>query len=234
MNDEPTDDKPKNRWKNRGTTLASIAEAVPIAFVERLRWPDGSICVHCGHTKSYRLNGASCRPGLRKCAKCRKKFTVRIGTIFEDSHIPLRHWLLAIHQICAGKKGVSAHQIMRSLEVQYKTAWFMMHRVRTAMKDPDFGMLSGIVEADETYIGPKNVHGKRGRGAGRKKIVFGLVERGGRVRSFPIKRVTAKTLKGIIPRARSSGERHEHRRVRVLQWTRWGVQAPPARGPLEG
>jgi len=119
-----------------------------------------------------------------------------VGTIFEDSHIPLSKWLLAIHLLCASKKGMSAHQLHRMLGVTYKSTWFMAHRLRYAMsQEPLASKLTGIVEANETYVGPKHVHGKHGRGAGKKVPVVALVERGtGRVRAFPVEPVTAANL----------------------------------------
>jgi transposase-like protein len=121
-----------------------------------------------------------------------------VGTIFEDSHIPLHKWLLAIYLLCSSKKGMSAHQLHRSLGVTYKSAWFMAHRIRYAMtQSPLVDKLNGIVEADETYIGGKH-HGKRGRGSENKMPVFALVERNGRVRSFKTEKVTAKNLREKI------------------------------------
>lgn len=172
-------------------------------FLEHLRWPNGPVCPHCGSVEAYRLQAKpnSKRPvrkGVLKCKACREQFTVTVGTIFEDSHIPLNKWLMAIHLLCASKKGMSAHQLHRMLEITYKSAWFMAHRIRYAMSQPPLvDKLQGIVEADETYVGGK-AHGKRGRGAEHKTPVFALVERKGRVRSFPVERVTAENLKGIM------------------------------------
>src|SRR2546423_9375323 len=131
------------------------------AFLESLRWPGGPFCPRCGDTKAYKLNPKptstrGVRKGVYKCGGCRKQYTVTVGTIFEDSHIPLSKWLLAIHLMCASKKGISAHQLHRMLELSYKSAWFMCHRIRYAMEqEPLRGKLSGIVEADETFIGGK-------------------------------------------------------------------------------
>src|SRR5207248_1593051 len=128
---------------------------------ESLRWPDGPVCPRCGSTKAYKLNPKpdSKRPvrkGVYKCGGWRKEFTVTVGTIFEDSHIPISKWLLAIHLMCASKKGISAHQLHRMLDLSYKSAWFMCHRIRFAMgQEPLASKLSGIVEADETFIGGK-------------------------------------------------------------------------------
>ena len=172
-------------------------------FLEQKRWPNGAICPHCGATEVYRLQAKTesispVRKGVWKCKMCRKQFTVTIGTIFEDSHIPLHKWLMAIYLLCSSKKGMSTHQLHRNLGITYKSAWFMAHRIRYAMTQPPLvDKLQGIVEADETYIGGK-AHGKRGRGAGNKVPVFALVERVGRVRTFKTERVTAKNLRQKI------------------------------------
>lgn len=173
------------------------------AYLEALRWPDGPVCPHCGAQGAYRITprkpGAKTRPGLLKCkAKgCRKQFTVTVGTIFEDSHIPLSKWLLAVHLLCASKKGMSAHQVHRMLGLTYKTAWFMCHRIRYAMtQEPLRSKLSGIVEVDETYVGGK-VRGTK-RGKRDKPPVVALVQRGGEVRAFPMPQVTEKNLREAI------------------------------------
>lgn len=170
-------------------------------FLERLRWPEGPVCPHCGEVgRVYRLRGASTRPGLLKCAACRKQFTVTVGTIFEDSHIPLPKWFAAMYLMCASKKGISAHQLHRSLGLTYKSAWFLAHRIRHAMSGPGLAAaLSGVVEVDEAYVGGKaKPGGKRGRGAGNKTAVVALEERGGRARVQVVERVDAKTLKDAI------------------------------------
>lgn len=172
-------------------------------YLERLRWPNGAVCPHCGVIGAYKLQPKAdsrrpVRKGVWKCKSCRKQFTVTIGTIFEDSHIPLYQWLSAIQFLCASKTGISAHQLHRMLNITYKSAWFMAHRIRYAMEQsPLVEKLQGIVEADETYIGGK-AHGKRGRGAENKTPVFALVQRDGDVRSFKAERVTAKNLKTMI------------------------------------
>lgn len=174
-------------------------------FLEKTLWPNGPICPHCGIVgEAYKLtpkpgNKTHVRRGVWKCKECRKQFTVRVGTIFEDSHIPLHKWLLAIHLLCASKKGMSSHQIHRQLGITYKAAWFMTHRIREAMKQGPFQeLLGGTVEVDETYIGPK----VRGRGIyegkQRKAPVVSLVERDGNVRSFHVADVTANTLRPIL------------------------------------
>ncbi len=180
-------------------------------YLESLRWPDGVVCPKCGESERepYRLKGKSLKNRrVWKCRACRKQFTVMVGTIFESSHVPLNKWLAAFYMLCSSKKGMSAHQLHRSIGVTYKTAWFMFHRIREAMKEPAFAeKLSGVVEADETYIGGKrkNKHGKetRGRppqidGLKTKAPVLSLVERGGRVRSQRVANVTAKELGRVI------------------------------------
>ncbi len=130
-------------------------------FIENERWPNGTVCPHCDHTDCYRLTAkegskSPVRPGVWKCKACRKQFTVRVGTIFEDSKIPIHKWVMAIHLMTSSKKGVSSHQIAREVDVTVKSAWFMTHRIREAMKlEPMAGMLSGAVEVDEAYIGGK-------------------------------------------------------------------------------
>jgi transposase-like protein len=172
-------------------------------YLEQKRWPNGAVCPHCGAIGAYKLQPKAnskrpVRQGVWKCKYCRKQFTVRVGTIFEDSHIPLYQWLSAIQFLCASKKGMSAHQLHRMLNITYKSAWFMAHRIRYAMTQPPvIDKLQGIVEADETYIGGKH-HGKRGRGSENKMPVFALVERDGRVRAFKTERVTARNLKNKI------------------------------------
>jgi len=173
-------------------------------FLEEVLWPDGAVCPHCGVLgESYRLTpkegGKShVRPGVWKCGGCRKQFTVRVGTIFEDSHIPLHKWLQAIHLLCASKKGMSSHQLHRMLGVTYKTAWFMTHRIRYAMKPAATEKLQGTVEIDETYVGGK-VKGKGMKAAMDNKVpVVALVERDGKARSFQVEQVTAKNLRPII------------------------------------
>lgn len=139
------------------------------------------------------------RPGLLRCRDCNRQFTVLTGTIFEDSHIPISKWILAIHLICASKKGMSAHQIHRMLGVTYKSAWFMMHRLRYAMtQEPLATKLRGIVEADETYIGGRVKRGRKGRDLSNKTAVVALVERGGRVRATVMPRVYGETVKEHI------------------------------------
>lgn len=186
-------------------------------YLESIRWPNGPVCPHCGNAeKHYKLPNKTRR--LWKCAKCRKQFTVTVGTIFEASHIPLNKWLLAFYLLCSSKKGMSAHQLHRMLGITYKSAWFMAHRIRYAMTQPPFArQLVGVVEVDETYVGGKPRRSNRkeyaplgsgerdprtkktGRGTDKVPVVA-LVERGGQVRSFRVATVTADTLGGAIRR----------------------------------
>jgi transposase-like protein len=174
------------------------------AFLEAQRWPNGVVCPHCGLIgEAYKLNpkadsgkGTHVRPGVWKCKSCRKQFTVKVGTIFEDSHIPIHKWLMAFHLLCASKKGMSAHQLHRMLGVTYKSAWFMAHRIRYAMAQLNLPMMTGTVEVDETYVGGKEF-GRQGSKKNKAPVVS-LVERGGKVRSFHQEMVTGKTLKQVV------------------------------------
>jgi len=169
--------------------------------LEAIRWPNGAVCPHCGGIeRNSPLNGESHRPGLYHCGDCRKQFTVTVGTVFERSKIPLHKWVLATHLICASKKGMSSKQIERMLGVTYKTAWFMSHRIREAMKPTDTGFLGsggGTVEADETFVGRKrgvSIH----QGVSHKHAVFSLVERKGQARSFHVLGTMGDTLRPIF------------------------------------
>jgi transposase-like protein len=171
-------------------------EAKAFELVERLRWPEGAVCPHCGIAGSARkLPPQRTKPskkhpkgkpvhGLWKCYSCRKQFTVRVGSIFEDSPIPLGKWLLAIHLMCSSKKGISSNQIRRELGVSYQTAWFLTHRIRLAMTvDPLKSLLGqggGIVEIDETFVDGKvanNMHRNKTATVGQKTIVMTLIDR---------------------------------------------------------
>ena len=176
-------------------------------YLESLRWPNGVVCPHCGSVgEHYSIKGKSHRKGLRKCPDCREQFTVTVGTVFERSKIKLHVWLMAVHLVCAAKNGISSMELHRLLGVTQKTAWFMLHRIREAMKPESGGLLGsggGIVEADETYWGnskrrSKAAQGYKGRGYAHKEKIVSLVERGGKVRSFHVQAVTAKTLKPIL------------------------------------
>lgn len=169
-------------------------EAAAFEHVESILWPDGPVCPHCGTiNEATKLNGIRTKPsrknpegverhGLYKCRskECRKQFTVRKGTIFEESHLPMHKWLQAIHLLCSSKKGFSAHQLHRVLEVQYKTAWFLAHRIREAMRGSaftPFGGGGGDVEVDETFIGTEPGVEKKGGGVAHKMKVLSLVDR---------------------------------------------------------
>jgi transposase-like protein len=188
--------------------IMSMTEDQAREHIEKIRWPNGPVCPHCKGTVAVKLQGKSTRPGLYKCKmkECRKQFTVMVGSIFSDSHIPLRIWVAAFNLMCASKKGISAHQIHRMLGVTYKSAWFLCHRIRFAMKqEPLAGMLTGIVEVDETYVGgkPRRKAGlwgepnKAGRGT-KKTPVMVLVQRDGSARCRPLANVNGKTLKNEI------------------------------------
>jgi transposase-like protein len=176
-------------------------------FLEKKRWPDGPVCPHCTCREVYKLTAklGSTRPvrkGVYKCSSCRKQFTVRIGTILEESKIPICKWLMAIHLMTSSKKGVSSHQIARECGITQKSAWFLNHRIREAMKkEPMASMLQGTVEVDETYVGGKPRKGtgphKRGRGTDKTPVMV-LVERDRSARAMPLPNVTADTLKNEI------------------------------------
>lgn len=178
-------------------------EEAAFAYVEARLWPHGPVCPKCGTIgKAGKLRGKSTRPGLWKCYSCRKPFTVRMGTVFESSHVPLRIWLQAIYLMCSSKKGIATRQLHRTFGGSMKTAWFLGHRIReamTALGVDDSGPLGGrnqIVEADETYVGGKSANRKSH--VPPKSIVLSLVEREGRVRSFHVPNVTAATLGPVI------------------------------------
>jgi transposase-like protein len=177
-------------------------EAAAYAYVEARIWADGRVCPHCGALeRSAPLKGKRDRIGLYKCYACRKPFTVKIGSIFEDSHIQLRDWLTAIHLICSSKKGISANQLHRSLGITLKSAWFLGHRIREAMRFGNLAPMGGsgrVVEADETFTGRKEGSIKR-RGHGHKNAVLSLVAReSGQVRSFHVDGTSAADIVPII------------------------------------
>jgi transposase-like protein len=175
-------------------------------YVEAHLWPAGPVCPHCGNcdqARIHKLAGKSTRPGLRKCNECRKQFTVKMRSIFEDSHVPMTHWLQAIYLMCSSKKGISTRQLQRMLGGSMKTAWFVSHRIREAMKDNSEAPLGGMgktVEADETYLS-KSPKTRKPAGlalnAKPAPQVFSLVERGGNIRSMYL---DDKNIRGALRR----------------------------------
>jgi transposase-like protein len=187
-------------------------EEAAYAFVEKRVWPTGPICPHCGGVERNRkMGGTSTRIGTYKCYDCRKPFTVKVGTIFESSHIPLRLWLQAIFLIAASKKGISSNQLHRTLGITLKSAWFMSHRIREAMKmegGPLFGVGGGGVEVDETYIGKSKPRKSGHRGGHHKQKVLSLIDRNsGRSKSLVVDRVDMRTLAPILQANISRGAR---------------------------
>lgn len=164
-------------------------EKAAYAWVEAQVWPNGPVCPHCGGVDRISLmKGKSTRIGLYKCYQCRQPFTVKVGTVFESSHIPMRVWLQAMVLMCSSKKGISSNQLHRVLGISLKSAWFMSHRIREAMRVIGMEPMGGagqIVEIDETFYGQVKGEPKR-RGTGHKHVVLSLVERGGSARSFHV------------------------------------------------
>jgi transposase-like protein len=180
-------------------------EEAAFAHVEAELWPQGPVCPHCGGIE--RISAIKPNPekkirvGLKFCGQCRRQFTVRVGTIFEDSHLPMTKWLQAIFLICSSKKGISAHQLHRTLEITYKAAWFLCHRIREAMRSGElapFGGQGGIVEVDETFIGRIKGAPKK-RAFHHKMKVLALVDRdSGKARTMVVDDVTAATLMPLV------------------------------------
>jgi transposase-like protein len=195
--------------------ISKLSEEQARDYFERIRWPNGPVCPHCGSVIATKLQGKAHRVGLYKCNGCEDQFTATINTIMEDSHLPIRTWLMAFAILCSAKKGCSALQLQRQLGIgSYRSAWHLCHRIRHAMdREPLKGLLGvggGTVETDETYVGgkPRKLAGKqprrgigekshRGRGIPKQPVVA-LVERGGRVRAHTIPDVTGPTLKAAI------------------------------------
>lgn len=181
--------------------ISQMTEEGARKYFEGIRWPNGPVCPHCKNKERNReLLGKATRPGVYKCRSCRKQFTVTVGTVLHRSHISMKQWLITFHLMCSSKKGVSASQLQRELGLKtYPSAWFLAHRIRTAMKsNPASLPLTGIVEVDETYIGGKAKRGsRRGRGTSKMPVVA-LISRDGRAYSKPVEHVNAKELKGAI------------------------------------
>jgi transposase-like protein len=194
--------------------ISRFSEDQAREYFEAIRWPNGPVCPHCGSVESTKLQGKSHRSGLYDCRGCQSQFTATVNTILEDSHLPIRIWLMAFSILCSSKKGVSALQLQRQLGLgSYRTAWHLCHRIRHAMdREPMKGLLGvngGTVEVDETYVGGKprkptsppipGDRSRRRRGRGTPKTpVVALVERDGRVRAHVVPDVTANTLKGAV------------------------------------
>jgi transposase-like protein len=186
-------------------------EVAAYAWVEARLWPNGPVCPHCGgYERISKMKGKSTRIGTYKCYQCRKQFTVKVGTVFEDSHVPMRLWLQAMFLLCSSKKGISSNQLHRTLGVTLKTAWFMSHRIREAMRvagiEP-IGGAGGVVEADESYIGRFDAapRGRRRKGGiSQMNAILTLVERGGSARSF---HVDGKAIRDVMPIVRENVKR---------------------------
>lgn len=183
------------------------------AHLEAQRWPDGVVCPHCQSRDVTKLEGKSTRPGVYQCKTkpCREQFTVTVGTVMERSHIPLAKWVMAIQLMASSKKGMSAKQIERMLGVSYRSAWFMMHRIREAMApaktegEPPLGGKGKTVESDETFVGGKKKNVHKGKPEPKKHAVHALVERGGEARVTHVPNVTAKTLRKTIAKHVAKG-----------------------------
>jgi transposase-like protein len=181
-------------------------EEAAYEWVEARLWPNGPVCPRCdGTDRITKLKGSSTRIGVHKCNACRKPFTVKIGTVFEASHIPLRIWLQAIALLCASKKGMSSNQLHRTLGLTLKSAWFLSHRIREAMRDggfAPFGAAGKIVEMDETYYGDRDVvsrRTKKGKAThDNKRAIVALVERGGAARTFHVESADKATINSIV------------------------------------
>jgi transposase-like protein len=173
-------------------------------WLEARVWPNGPTCPHCGNVDKARIKamrGKAHRAGLYQCNECREQFTVTVGTVFERSKIPLTKWLAALFLLVSSKKGISSHQMHRMLGISYKSTWFMMHRLREAMRDGSLAPLGGgggTVEVDETYIGRVGGVPKPKGGSSHKNVVLTLVERGGSARSFHIDSVSVADISPIV------------------------------------
>ncbi len=184
-------------------------EAKAIAHLEASRWPQGPFCPFCGSFNVHRMGGKT-QAGMFLCNDCRDKFTARVGSVMDRSHIPVHKWLLAMHLIAASKKGMSSKQLQRMLDISYKSAWFLSMRIREAMKldgnlEGPIGGEGKVVESDETFVGGKKKNVHKGKPEPKKHAVHALVERGGQVRVTHVADVSARTLRAAIAK-------HVHKR----------------------
>src|SRR6266478_2394494 len=194
-------------------------------YIEKMRWPNGEMCcVHCGEigriSKITRETGKNKRTRIYQCLACGKQFSATSGTIFNDTHLPLTKWFLAIAFICEAKKGMSALQVQRHLGINYRTAWHLCHRIREAMKEG--GLLTGVVEADETYLTPKKP--RKGRPYVKKDkrdVVLGMIERGGKLRLVPITDAKIEIIEPVLEQAHLSRCHTSNRRPSDLRDNRW-------------
>jgi transposase-like protein len=195
----PIGTTPQPDGTQTGQNIQNLTEDEAREYIERLRWPAGPACPHCGSVNVYRMTAKSVRAGLLACRDCDGHFTVTVGTVMEDSHLPLATWVRAFHFIMSSKESMSAVQLQRNLGLgSYRTAWYLAHRIREAMKcAPVAGLLQGSVQCDETYVGgrPRNWTGKHKRGRETKKApVVALVETGDDARSAPIEKANSATF----------------------------------------
>ncbi len=214
------------------TKDAFHTEQAAFEYLEATLWPDGAVCPHCGvigrATKLGGRNGEGkrqARTGLWKCNDCRKQFTVKVGTVFEHGRIPLHKMLQAVYLLCCSKKGISSHQLHRVLQITYKAAWFLSHRIREAMRDgtlAPMGGAGGIVEVDETYIGRQKGLGVDETRYHNKSMVVTLVERGGSARSF---HTDGHSISDIVPIVRANIKRESRLMTdRALHYRRVGKE----------
>lgn len=182
-----------------------------LAHLEASRWPNGAFCPYCGSLNVHRMAGAT-QAGMFLCNDCRDKFTARVGSVMERSHIPIHKWLLAMHLMAASKKGMSSKQLERMLGVSYKSAWFLSMRIREAMRAEGAAPIGGegkAVESDETFVGGKKKNVHKGKPEPKKHAVHALVERGGKMRAKHVVDVTAKTLRhNLVTMASRKSELH--------------------------
>lgn len=201
-------------------------EPAAYRFVERILWPNGPICPRCKESKRVgKLNGKSTRVGVYKCYVCRKPFRVTVGTVFESSHIPLHKWLQAFLLLCASKKGISSHQLARTLDIQVRSAWHMSHRIREAMRSGELAPMMGIVEIDETTQGrtstaprTRTMPTRKWGGWAHRNVVLSLVQRGGSVRTF---HVTGTTIAELMPVINANVSREARVMTDAASWYKY-------------